>query len=120
MRIAFLLGLLLGGCASVPAPVAEAQKTLEALCAVYKTNRPAVVAARAWIVANADKVPPAVLDDLQRIDAALPELDARGKQVCEIARAGELLKGNVSRDELVASLIRFLGVALQMKQSGVI
>lgn len=121
MRVAAVaLAMILAGCASVGESSREAQRTLEALCGVYEANRPAVVAAREWVVANRDKVPPAILDDLRRIDAALPEIDARGQQVCELARAGAVLRGGVSRDELIASLIRFLGVALQMKQSGVI
>ena len=121
--LAFILVLvLLSGCAGqLPQPVVALQNTLEAICELYEQNRDLVVRTRAYLVSVYPELPAGTQADLRRIDAALPALDQTGRTVCEIARATTpLVTNSVRRDELAASLIRLVGIGLQLKTQGVI
>lgn len=122
-RLALLLFLVLvSGCArSVPQPVVELQNTLEALCELYEENRELVVKTRAFVILHWEETPNEIKDDLRRINEALPALDQRGRDICEVARAtAPLIADARNRDELAAALIRLIGVGLQLKAQGVI
>lgn len=127
MKKALLIVLavvLLTGCAAsqqLAKPVLEASETLKALCELYEANRPLVISTRAYLVEHRSEIPPIVFRDLQKIDATLPLLDQRGRQVCEIAKAAEIVQANAKwRDEIGASLVRLITVGLQLKAQGVI
>lgn len=109
------------GCSTSTPILSDAHLTFEALCGLYEENRPVVMEFRVWAAANWSSLPPEVQSALQKIDARLPELDTRGRQVCGLAAVTEPLALSAGRrDEVGAALVKVIGIALEFQRAGVL
>lgn len=125
--------VLLAGCASSQLPK-QIPETLTAACDLYTEHKPDVIKARAFIVAHwNDKVPGTDKDLipadykvwLQKADTYLPQLDAAGVAICAASEGlNAFLVGadnkKINWDQALAVVVKGIGIALDLKQKGVI
>ena len=119
--LALILGLALGGCRSLSLPT-QIPATMKAACDLYTTAKPDVIKAREYAKQHWSQIPEDVKPILKQLDTYLPELDKAGQTICAASTSLEHFDGKtkVNWDDVLSTVIRAVGFAVELKQRGAI